>query len=120
VRGRILYRSSPTPVGVTQLSVAIRTLRGVTATLIGYARCSTFAEFEVDLLRLRTRECMAIARAKGKLKGRAAKLSTPQQAHLVKLHAAGEHSIADLAELFEVSRATVYRVLDRANAATAP
>lgn len=81
---------------------------------------ATFAEFEVDLLRLRTREGMAIARAKGKLKGRAPKLSMPRQAHLVKLHAAGEHSIADLAELFEVSRATVYRVLDRANAATAP
>jgi DNA invertase Pin-like site-specific DNA recombinase len=62
---------------------------------------------------------MAIARAKGKLKGRAPKLSPPRQAHLVKLHTAGEHSIADLAELFEVSRATVYRVLDRANAATA-
>ncbi|MFC3989603.1 recombinase family protein [Actinoplanes siamensis] len=74
---------------------------------------ATFAEFEVDLLRLRTREGMAIARAKGKLKGRAPKLSPPRQAHLGKLHAAGEHSIADLAELFEVSRATVYRVLER-------
>jgi DNA invertase Pin-like site-specific DNA recombinase len=50
---------------------------------------ATFAEFEVDLLRLRTREGMAIARAKGKLKGRAPKLSPPRQAHLVKLHAAG-------------------------------
>ena len=30
---------------------------------------ATFAEFEVDLLRLRTREGMAIARAKGRLKG---------------------------------------------------
>ena len=75
---------------------------------------ATFAEFEVDLLRMRTREGMAIARAKGKLKGRAPKLSTPRQTHLVKLHTAGEHSIADLAELFEVSRATVYRVLERA------
>ncbi len=80
---------------------------------------ATFAEFEVDLLRLRTREGMAIARAKGKLKGRAPKLSPPRQAHLVKLHTAGEHSIADLAELFEISRATVYRVLDRADAVTA-
>jgi len=77
---------------------------------------ATFAEFEVDLLRMRTREGMAIARAKGKLKGRAPKLSPPRQAHLVKLHIAGEHSIADLAELFEVSRATVYRVIERAGA----
>ena len=36
---------------------------------------ATFAEFEVDLLRMRTREGMAVARAKGKLKGRQPKLS---------------------------------------------
>jgi hypothetical protein len=38
---------------------------------------ATCAEFEVDLLRLRTRDGMAIARAKGRLKGRAPKLSSP-------------------------------------------
>ena len=75
---------------------------------------ATFAEFEVDLLRMRTREGMAIAKAKGRLKGRAPKLSTARQAHLLKLHAAGEHTVAELAELFEVSRQTVYRVLERA------
>ena len=75
---------------------------------------ATFAEFEVDLLRMRTREGMAIAKAKGRLKGRAPKLSTARQAHLLTLHAAGEHTIAELAELFEVSRQTVYRVLERA------
>ena len=74
---------------------------------------ATFAEFEVDLLRMRTREGMAIAKAKGKLKGLAPKLSPARQAHLLKLHAAEEHTIAELAELFEVSRPTVYRVLDR-------
>src|ERR687886_556341 len=74
---------------------------------------ATFAEFEVDLLRMRTREGMAVARAKGKLRGRQPKLSTAQQAHLVKLHGSGEHSIAELAELFSVSRPTVYRVLER-------
>jgi DNA invertase Pin-like site-specific DNA recombinase len=80
---------------------------------------ATFAEFEVDLLRMRTREGMAIARAKGKLKGRAPKLTPARQAHLRKLHAAGEHTIVELAELFEVSRPTVYRVLERASATTA-
>ena len=80
---------------------------------------ATFAEFEVDLLRMRTREGMAIAKAKGRLKGRAPKLSPARQAHLLKLHAAGEHTIVELAELFEVSRPTVYRVLERAGIATA-
>ncbi|MFH9177291.1 helix-turn-helix domain-containing protein [Streptomyces albogriseolus] len=63
---------------------------------------------------MRTREDMAVARAKGKLKGKQPKLTARQQAHLVKDHASGEHTIADLAELFSVSRATVYRVLERA------
>jgi DNA invertase Pin-like site-specific DNA recombinase len=72
---------------------------------------ATFAE--VDLLRMRTRGGLAIARARGKLKGRAPKLSPARQAHLLKLHSAKEHTIAELAELFEVSRPTVYRVLER-------
>jgi DNA invertase Pin-like site-specific DNA recombinase len=74
---------------------------------------ATFAEFEVDLLRMRNREGMAIARAKGRLKGKAPKLSPTQRAVLLKLHRAGEHSIAELAELFSVSRATVYREIAR-------
>jgi DNA invertase Pin-like site-specific DNA recombinase len=75
---------------------------------------ATFAEFEVDLLRLRTREGMAIARAKGRLRGKRPKLSARQQAHLVQLHQSRQHTIAELAELFSVSRPTVYRVLERA------
>ncbi len=74
---------------------------------------ATFAEFEVDLLRMRTREGMAIARAKGRLKGKPPKLSATQWALLLKLHKAGEHTIPELAELFSVSRATVYRELAR-------
>lgn len=75
---------------------------------------ATFAEFEVDLLRMRTREGMAIAKSKGKLRGKPPKLSARQQAHLVELHRARTHTIVELAELFNVSRPTVYRVLDRA------
>src|ERR671914_2543807 len=40
---------------------------------------ATFAEFEVDLLRLRTREGMAVAKAKGNLRGKQPKLSAKQQ-----------------------------------------
>jgi|ERR1035441_1214635 DNA invertase Pin-like site-specific DNA recombinase len=74
---------------------------------------ATFAEFESDLIKMRTREGMARPQVKAKLKGRAPKLSRPQQAKLVKDHATGEYSIADLAELFNVSRPTVYRTLAR-------
>jgi DNA invertase Pin-like site-specific DNA recombinase len=75
---------------------------------------ATFAEFEVDLLRMRTREGMAIARANGKLPGKSPKLNARQRVHVLKLYEAGEHTIADLAALFSVSRATVYREVLRA------
>ena len=74
---------------------------------------ATFAEFEADLSRLRTREGMDIARAKGKLRGKQPKLSDRQQRELCRMHATGEYSISDLAELFSVSRPTVYRTLKR-------
>lgn len=75
---------------------------------------AVFAEFEADLLKMRTREGMAIARSRGKLKGRAPKLTARQQAELVRMHATGDYTIAELMELFSIGRATVYRVLDRA------
>ena len=73
----------------------------------------TFAEFEADLIRMRTREGMAVARTKGKLRGKQPKLSDRQQRELCRMHATGEYSISDLAELFSVSRPTVYRTLKR-------
>jgi DNA invertase Pin-like site-specific DNA recombinase len=74
---------------------------------------ATFAEFEADLIRLRTREGMAMARARGKLRGKPPKLSAKQHHELWRMHGTGEYSISDLAELFAVSRATVYRTLAR-------
>jgi DNA invertase Pin-like site-specific DNA recombinase len=53
------------------------------------------AEFEADLIRLRTREGMKVARAKGRLRGKQPKLSPIQEAHLVKLYRAGEHTIGE-------------------------
>ena len=79
---------------------------------------ATFAEFESDLIRMRTREGMAIARAKGKLRGKQPKLSEKQQKELGRMHGTGEYSISDLAELFTVSRPTVYRNLERLRAKT--
>jgi DNA invertase Pin-like site-specific DNA recombinase len=74
---------------------------------------ATFAEFEADLIRMRTREGMAIARAKGKLRGKQPKLSDKQQNELCRMHDSGEYSISDLAELFSVSRPTIYHTLAR-------
>ncbi|MEO5318541.1 recombinase family protein [Arthrobacter sp. CC3] len=78
------------------------------------------AEFESDLIRARTREGMKIAKAKGRLRGKKPKLSPAQEAHLVKLHDAGEHTTGELAELFSVARSTVYRAVQRAGHKTGP
>lgn len=74
---------------------------------------ATFAEFEADLIRMRTREGMAVARAKGKLRGKKPKLSDRQQKELRRMYDTGDYSISDLAELFSISRPTVYRTLGR-------
>lgn len=74
---------------------------------------ATFAEFEADLIRMRTKEGMAVARARGKLKGKMPKLSPRRQAELRRMYDTGDYSISDLAEVFDVSRPTVYRVLQR-------
>jgi hypothetical protein len=77
---------------------------------------AVFDEFEADLLKMRTREGMAIARSRGRLKGKKPKLTARQQAELVRMHATGGYTIADLMKVFSVGHATVYRVLDRAGA----
>src|SRR6266498_737921 len=50
------------------------------------------AEFESDLIRMRTREGMKIAKTKGRLRGKQPKLTPAQEAHLVELWRAGRSS----------------------------
>jgi DNA invertase Pin-like site-specific DNA recombinase len=71
------------------------------------------AEFEADLIRARTREGMKVAKAKGRLRGKQPKLSPTQEAHLVQLYRAGDHTVSELEELFAVTRSTVYRAIRR-------
>ena len=70
------------------------------------------AEFERDLIRERTRAGLIAARARGRKGGRphAKGLADPRQRALArKLYAAKETSVAELARMFKVSRATFYR-----------
>ncbi len=63
------------------------------------------AEFESDLIRMRTREGMKVAKAKGRLRGKAPKLSPAQETHLIGLYRAGQHITAEPAELIPTRRA---------------
>lgn len=67
------------------------------------------ARFERDLISMRTREGMAVARAKRRLKGKQPKLSITQRKLLFEVQDRGEYTQTEIAELFNVSRATVYR-----------
>lgn len=63
------------------------------------------AEFASDLIRMRTQEGMAVARAAGRLRGRKPELNAHQEAHLVEFV---KHASRSTSELFGVGP-TVYR-----------
>jgi DNA invertase Pin-like site-specific DNA recombinase len=67
-----------------------------------------------DLARARTREGMAVALSKGRLRGKEPRLGPRQEARLVGLHRIGRHTIGELEELFPVTRSTIYRAVARA------
>jgi DNA invertase Pin-like site-specific DNA recombinase len=71
------------------------------------------AEFESDLIQLRTREGIKVAKANGRLRGKQPKLKPNQAKHLLELHDSGNHTQAELAELLGVGRSTIYCTIDR-------
>jgi hypothetical protein len=70
------------------------------------------AEFEADLIRLRAREVIKVAKAKGRLRGKQPKLKPNQAKHLL-VHDSGSYTQGELAEFFGVGRSTVYRTIQR-------
>lgn len=79
--------------GLAQALAAVRQGDTLVVPKMFFNVLATFAEFEGDLIRLRTREEMAIAWAKGKLRGKQSKLSDKQQKELCRMHGSGEYSI---------------------------
>lgn len=69
------------------------------------------AQFERAIIRERTLAGLAVARAAGKTGGRRPKLTDRQVEMAQQMHAAGKHTITEIAEILGVSRPTVYRVL---------
>lgn len=76
-----------------------------------FTMMSAFAEFEHDVMRARTMDGLAAARARGRLGGRKPKISSAQAAGIRRRYNDGE-TIASLAASFNVSRPTIYRALN--------
>ena len=69
-----------------------------------------FAEFERGMLKERTIKGLQYAREQGRVGGRKPKLKPVQTEEIIKLSKKGK-SASELAELFNVHKATIYRVL---------
>lgn len=75
-----------------------------------FTMVAAFAEFEHSMMRARTLDGLAAARARGRKGGRKAALS-PKHIRDIRDRAAGGESITSLAGYFDVSRPTIYRAL---------
>jgi len=69
------------------------------------------AEFERDLIRERTQAGLAAARARGRVGGRPSVMNAKKIATARKLYDSREHTVAEIAEMLDVSVATIYRHL---------
>ena len=74
---------------------------------------AVIAEFEANLIRQRTREGMDIARQNGRLRGKQPSLKPAQDREIRRMHDSGDYNVAEIAALFNISRPTVYRSLER-------
>lgn len=74
---------------------------------------AALAEFERNLIRERTVSGLAVARARGRVGGRPSKLSAKDLVKMRKMASENKVPIKDLAQMFSISRTTVYNLLRR-------
>ena len=79
---------------------------------------SSFAEFERAIMRDRTIEGLAAARARGRMGGRPAKFDAKQKAKIYKLYSDGVY-VSDLMQMFGAARPTIYKVINEMKMTTA-
>jgi len=77
------------------------------------------AEFERDLISMRTRDGLALAVKEGRMKGGQPKLTATLERELLRQYAEGGRTVGDLARTFGIGRATVYRAVRRERERTA-
>jgi DNA invertase Pin-like site-specific DNA recombinase len=72
---------------------------------------SAFAEFESSIMRARTLDGLAAARARGRVGGRKPKMTAARIAEAKRLYAAQDKTVQEIADIFGVSRPTIYRAI---------
>lgn len=77
----------------------------------------SFAEFEREMIRERTRAGLREAREKGRIPGRKPRITAEQKKEIVEAIASGRKSAAEMARLFNVHRGTISRFVSHARAA---
>ncbi len=74
----------------------------------------SFAEFEREMIRERTRAGLREARAKGRVPGRKPKITAEQRKEIVDAVSSGRKTAAEMARLFKLHPATVSRLVAQA------
>ena len=77
-----------------------------------FVMIAAMAEFEHAMIVARTKDGLAAARARGRLGGRKPKLSEAQKKQVKKLYDAREHTVREIAQMFNITAPTVYRALE--------
>lgn len=96
--------------GVSFESLTERIETGSAAGKLVFHVFAALAEFERNLIRERTRAGLLAARARGRAGGRKPKLSDTQIKEINEMVAAQKLPIGRIAELYGVSRTTIYKV----------
>jgi DNA invertase Pin-like site-specific DNA recombinase len=112
----IMERLAEAKAGFRSLSEAIDTTTPAGRMMMQMV--GSFAEFEREMLRERTRIGLETARREGRVGGRPSKLTRQQQTEIVRMISRGRKTAADAARLFGVHPATISRLLSRARAGT--
>lgn len=77
-----------------------------------FTMIAAFAEFEREIMRSRTIDGLASARARGRIGGRKPAMSQAKIATAKQMYAEGKF-VKDIAEVLGVSRPTIYRALEK-------
>ncbi|HME83035.1 MAG TPA: recombinase family protein [Roseiarcus sp.] len=76
----------------------------------------SFAEFEREMIRERTRAGLREARTQGRVPGRKPKIAAEQRKEIVDAVSSGRKTAAEMARLFKIHRGTISRFISKARA----